>query len=298
MTNLTIHEPPTSGSGASAEAIQAHYDVSNEFYAAWLDASMTYSCALWNEGDDLQRAQIRKLDFHLDQPRAREKTNLLDVGCGWGALLERASAVYQVESVVGLTLSAAQAEWVNARKRQNVSVRLESWENHLPLAPYDAIVSVGAFEHFAKVGASKADKIAAYRKFFRWCYANSTDDCSLSMQTIVYENYDDAHPNPFVQEIFPESELPRVSEIAAACEGLYEIVQLFNHRSHYTKTLQAWYSSLRENRIAIIEMVGETVYRKYEKYLGVFVVGFHMGTVNLSRFEAKKITKTLHGSNF
>ena len=277
--------------GASAEAIQAHYDISNDFYKLWLDPSMTYSCALWQEGDSLEAAQVRKLDLHLSQAHAQGKQNLLDIGCGWGALLNRAVQHYDVKSAVGLTLSAAQAEWILDAKDSRINVHLESWENHVPAEPYDAIVSVGAFEHFAKSGATKAEKLAAYRKFFEWCHAHSTDDCSLSLQTIVYENYDESNPNPFVEEIFPESELPRVSEIFAACEGLFEVVQLQNHRVHYAKTLQAWYNALRKNRHAAIDIVGEATYKKYEKYLGVFIVGFHTGTVNLSRMEARKLSQ-------
>jgi cyclopropane-fatty-acyl-phospholipid synthase len=276
--------------GASAQAIQAHYDISNDFYALWLDPTMVYSCALWEEGDTLEQAQLRKLDFHLTQAQATNKSNLLDVGCGWGALLSRAVKNYNVKNAVGLTLSQAQLDWVSASKCDNsMSVLLESWRDHKPSSPYDAIVSIGAFEHFAKAGLSKTAKADAYRSFFKWCHDNSTHDCDLSLQSIVYENYDEETPNPFVEEIFPESELPRASEILTACDGLFEVVALRNDRAHYSKTLQYWYASLRKNRDAAIAMVGEQVYKKYEKYLGVFVVGFHTGTVNLVRIKARKI---------
>ncbi|MDX1253491.1 MAG: class I SAM-dependent methyltransferase [Gammaproteobacteria bacterium] len=277
--------------GASAQAIQAHYDISNDFYALWLDPTMTYSCALWEDGDTLQQAQIRKLDFHLDQVQATGKKNLLDVGCGWGTLLDRAVTNYSVNNAVGLTLSQAQADWVKSSKQDNVSVVLESWRDHTPNLPYDAIVSIGAFEHFAKAGLSKAAKADAYRSFFRWCHDNSTPDCDLSLQSIVYENYNEENPNPFVEEIFPESELPRVSEVLAACDGLFEVVALRNDRTHYAKTLQCWYANLRKNRDHAIAIVGEAVYKKYEKYLGVFVIGFHTGTVNLTRIKARKLAE-------
>jgi cyclopropane-fatty-acyl-phospholipid synthase len=277
--------------GASAQAIQAHYDISNDFYALWLDPTMVYSCALWEEGDTLQQAQLRKLDFHLAQAQAADKKNLLDVGCGWGALLDRAVTSHGVKNAVGLTLSQAQADWVKASKPDNVSVVLESWSDHKPSAPFDAIVSIGAFEHFAKVGLSKAAKADAYRSFFKWCHDHSTPECDLSLQSIVYENYDEENPNPFVEEIFPESQLPRACEILAACDGLFEVVQLRNDRAHYAKTLQCWYANLRKNRDQAIVMVGEATYKKYEKYLGVFVVGFHTGTVNLTRLTARKIAK-------
>jgi len=291
MTEALAAAAPVEGGGASAAAIQAHYDISNDFFALWLDPAMVYSCALWEPGDTLEQAQRRKLDFHLMQARAEGKSNLLDVGCGWGALLHRAVTEHNVKSAVGLTLSQAQVDWVSDSRRESVSVLLESWEDHQPAAPYDAIVSIGAFEHFAKAGLSKGAKAEAYRGFFRWCHENSTPDCDLSLQSIVYENYDEATPNPFVEEIFPESELPRVSEILAACEGLFEVVALRNDRADYAKTLQCWYSSLRKNRDAAVAVVGEAIYKKYEKYLGVFVVGFHTGTVNLTRIKARKIAK-------
>ncbi|MGE4243408.1 class I SAM-dependent methyltransferase [Ramlibacter sp.] len=275
--------------GASARAVQAHYDVSNEFYALWLDPSMTYSCALWDQGDTLEQAQNRKLDFHLTQAQAHRKRNLLDVGCGWGALLEKAVVAFDVEKATGLTLSQAQVDWVNARKRNNVDVRLEGWEGHRPHEPYDAIVSIGAFEHFARVGLTRPEKHRAYRRFFEWCHANSTMDCDISLQSILYENYDEREPNPFVGEVFPESELPRLSEIIAACEGLFEIVDLRNDREHYARTLRCWFANLRSRREEVLAIVGDEVFRKYEKYLGVFAVGFHTGTVNLTRIHARKI---------
>lgn len=288
---LATSDQVKAGSGASAEAIQAHYDISNDFYALWLDPTMAYSCALWEDGDSLEQAQLRKLDFHLAQAQASTKKHLLDVGCGWGTLLDRAITRCNVEAAVGLTLSQAQVDWIKASKQDNVSVVLESWKDHQPSSPYDAIVSIGAFEHFARAGVTKAAKADAYRSFFKWCHDNSTPDCDLSLQSIVYENYDEENPNPFVEQIFPESELPRVSEILAACDGLFEIVALRNDRAQYAKTLQCWYANLRKNREQAIAMVGDEVFRRYEKYLGIFVVGFHTGTVNLTRLKARKIAK-------
>ena len=117
------------------------------------------------------------------------------------------------------------------------------------------------FRALCKGGTFKIAKAAAYRNFFRWCHDNSTEDCALSLQSIVYENYDEDDANPFVESIFPESELPRVSEILSACEGLFEVVMLRNDRMHYAKTLQSWYANLRKNREAAIAMVGESVYK-------------------------------------
>lgn len=280
----------TEANGAPADAIQTHYDVSNAFYALWLDETMTYSCALWDNDSDLKSAQLNKLDFHLEQAHARNKGRLLDIGCGWGALVNRAIEQFGVQHVVGLTLSQAQCEWIEPPNKTNVAIRLESWEKHTPTAPYDAIISIGAFEHFVKPGLSRTEKVRAYRKFFEWCHANSTDSSYLSLQSIVYENFDENLPNDFVKEIFPESDLPRLSEILEAMQGFYEVVTLRNDREHYTKTLQQWLSNLRKNRDKAIALGGEALYRKYEKYLGIFAIGFHIGTVNLTRFAARRIS--------
>ena len=93
--------------GGSEAAIQHHYDVSNEFYALWLDPSLTYSCALWNDDNDLEgldEAQRRKLDFHLAASGAPQARHILDVGCGWGSLLDRALGYQGIETATGLTL--------------------------------------------------------------------------------------------------------------------------------------------------------------------------------------------------
>lgn len=281
----------TDAYGASAAAIQSHYDVSNEFYRLWLDETMTYSCAFWEEADDLHSAQLKKIDLHLSQARARAAATILDIGCGWGSLLNRAVDHFEVKHAVGLTLSEAQHKWIQDTSGKNVEVRMESWEEHVPVAPYAAIVSIGAFEHFIKPGMKKEEKVRVYRRFFEWCHANSVEDSWLSLQSIVYENFDETEPNDFVKEIFPESDLPRLAEIVEAMQGLYEIAGLRNDREHYARTLQVWLSRLRSNRAAAIAAGGEALYRKYEKYLGIFVIGFHVGTVNLARIAARRISR-------
>src|SRR5277367_1783247 len=88
--------------GASPEAIQAHYDVGNRFYELWLDPTLTYSCALWaGEDDTLEAAQLRKLDYIAEPALNRGAKHVLDIGCGWGALLAHLSA-NGVERAVGL----------------------------------------------------------------------------------------------------------------------------------------------------------------------------------------------------
>src|SRR5216683_3583229 len=166
MNINTIENP-----GASPEAIQHHYDVSNDFYQLWLDSTMTYSGALWEENNTLEAAQICKIDFHIQQARARNAQRVLDVGCGWGSILERLVKVNNVQYAVGLTLSQSQAAWVASLGQPRIEVRVENWLDHVPVAPYDAIISIGAFEHFAKPTLSNEQKVESYRSFFRSCHA-------------------------------------------------------------------------------------------------------------------------------
>ena len=122
--------------GASAESIQHHYDVSNKFYSLWLDASMTYSCALWeNEDTNLTAAQMRKIDYLVSASGARGRPRVLDIGCGWGAAMHRLVAEHHVEHVTGLTLSEAQARHVEDLDDPRMEVRLQDWADFVPDEP-------------------------------------------------------------------------------------------------------------------------------------------------------------------
>lgn len=277
--------------GASAQAIRHHYDVGNQFYALWLDSGMTYSCALWQREDEsLEAAQRNKEDWHLDRAGIAGLKRLLDVGCGWGSLMRHAVERNPDCLCTGLTLSQEQADFSAALGHPGVEARLENWADHVPDQPYDGIVSVGAFEHFARLDQPAADKVEGYRQFFRFCHRNLVPDGALSLQTITYENADRRQFSAFfATEIFPESDLPHLSEIAEACRHLFEIVELRNDRHHYAKTLRLWARRLRQSKAQAIALVGETTYLHYEKYLALMVVAFHTGTMNLSRLALRRL---------
>ncbi|MBE9037514.1 class I SAM-dependent methyltransferase [aff. Roholtiella sp. LEGE 12411] len=285
MTTLTTQNP-----GASAEAIQHHYDVSNEFYRLWLDSTNTYSAALWEDNDTLELAQIRKLDYHINQARANNAKRVLDVGCGWGSTLKRLVEVHGVQQAVGLTLSNSQAEWISSFNQPQIDARVESWSDHVPTAPYDAIISIGAFEHFAQLNLSQDEKIAGYRAFFQRCHEWLQPGGCISLQSISYENSRREDFSQFyATEIFPESDLPRLADIATASERIFEVVALRNDREHYARTLRAWQKGLKANRAAAVNLVGEEVVSRYEKYLKFSIIGFHVGTMGLLRVTLRRI---------
>ena len=144
---------------AATRAIRHHYDVGNDFYGLWLDPTLSYSCAMPTvPTDTLDVAQQRKLRFHLDAVRADTARSVLDVGCGWGAILEQASVKYRVPRAVGLTLSAAQTRHIRELALRGVEVRTENWMDFAPDDGFDAIISIGAFEHFARPDDTPAEK--------------------------------------------------------------------------------------------------------------------------------------------
>lgn len=279
--------------GGSASAVQYHYDVGREFYRLWLDETLTYSCALWDEAnpdESLHTAQLRKIDHHLGQARTERAKAVLDVGCGWGGLIRRLTERYQPEHVVGLTLSEDQAAYVRGMSIPNVEIRLESWTRHEPLRPYESIVSVGALEHFTKPEDSVAEKIATYREFFEKCRSWLTPDGRMSLQTISYGSMNAEEASAFINnEIFPASELPRLSELAAAADGIFEISLVRNDRLHYARTFAAWAANLRAHRAEAIALVGEEVTKRYERYLKQSSIGFYMGKIGLLRLSLRPI---------
>jgi cyclopropane-fatty-acyl-phospholipid synthase len=269
----------------AASAVRHHYDVGRDFYRLWLDRSMTYSCALWDGDDDtLEAAQERKLEYHLDAIRADRAARVLDIGCGWGSTLKRLAEDRGVERSVGLTLSDDQAGFVRDRGLPGVEVRTESWTDYEPDAPFDGIVSIGAFEHFATPDDSEAERARVYRDFFTRCRGWLTDDGALSLQTIAYANMSREDASQFIQqEIFPNADLPTLAEIAVAAEGVFEVRSLRNDRLHYARTLEAWARRLRERRDEAVALVGPDVVARYQRYLKHSAFGFRMGKLCLLR---------------
>ena len=283
--NTTTNNP-----GASTSAIQHHYDLSNDFYKLWLDPTCTYSCALWQEKDNLKSAQLRKIDFHIANSRVKKGDRILDIGCGWGSTLKRLVEKYQIKQGVGLTLSENQTQWIQQLNIPEIEVKLESWSEHSPTELYDAIISIGAFEHFAKLNLSSEAKIEGYREFFQRCHQWLKSEGYLSLQTITYGNASPRDFNNFLAtEIFPETDLPRLAEIVIASERLFEIVTLRNDRQDYEHTCRKWLSQLKKNRKEAIELVGKTTVKNYEKYLQLAIYGFYGGKINLLRLALKKI---------
>jgi cyclopropane-fatty-acyl-phospholipid synthase len=282
--------PTARNPGASSHAIQRHYDVGHDFYRLWLDRTLTYSCALWEDNDTLESAQQRKLDFHIAQARAARANRVLDIGCGWGSALKRLVEGHGVRKAIGLSLSRDQVRHIASFGDSRIEVRLESWSDHEPHERYDAVISMGAFEHFVRPHLSRSEKIAAYRTFFERCHAWLEPDGWFSLQTLAYENKRDDTPGRFSENvILPESDAPRLAEIAKASEGLFEIVALRNDREQYERTCREWLTRLVANRAKALELVGPDVVARYETFLKLAIVGFHTTMISLYRVTFRRV---------
>jgi cyclopropane-fatty-acyl-phospholipid synthase len=278
--------------GASAPAIRHHYDLGNDFYRLWLDEEMVYSCALWSPDapdEDLAAAQQRKLRYHLTEAAPQGARSLLDVGCGWGAMLRFAVTAGPTEHALGLTLSPAQAEWIRSHARPGVEVRVASWHDHVPQEPHDAIVSIGAFEHFARPGDSREEKIRIYRRFFESCHSWLRPHGRLSLQTIALPD-DAPPPTDYIEaQAFPESQVPRLREILEATDGMFELLLLRNDRGMYARTSREWARRLRARRTDAEPLVGAATVDRYLEYLRVCAFGFDLGKNALLRLTLQRI---------
>jgi len=274
--------------GASPEAIMAHYDTGNEFFRLWIGPELIYSCALFEEGDDLARAQIRKLDHHIEAAGAPGAERVLEIGCGWGALMRRLVTHWNVKHVVGLTLSPAQARWINEHPTPGVEVRVEDWRDHKTERPYDSVISVAAFEAFVHRGMEPAAKMAAYREFFDCCHRMLIDEGRLSIQTIAYVKPSTYVPALITDKIFPESELPLIWEPIAAAEGMFELLALRNDSDHYYRTLRIWDDNLAACHDQAAALVGEPTVKDFRQYLRISASGFKRGHICLLRMSFRK----------
>lgn len=283
--------------GATLDAVQFHYDIANPFYELWLDPSMSYSCALFSDdmAEDLHTAQLRKLDYMATQAGIKASSRVLEIGCGWGGMMKRVASHYGAQEVIGLTLSAAQAEWIRRDPPQRTAVRTEGWENHPLTERYDAIVSVEALEHFAKPGMTFTERVDAYRQLFSRCHEWLNPGGRMCLQTSAYGNAGPEDLDAFISsQIFPETDPPRLSELVLAADRLFEIRLVVNDRAHYVRTLRCWLESLRRSRNAACSMVGEDTVQRYEQYLRLCTYMFASGSCELYRVTLQRIDHPRH----
>ncbi|WMS43644.1 class I SAM-dependent methyltransferase [Acuticoccus sp. MNP-M23] len=257
------------------QAIQYHYDNDTTFFSLWLDETLCYSSARWRDPlgltppqPDLASAQKAKIDHHLDAAALPPGGRLLDVGCGWGAVLAAQVARDPNATAIGLTLSQDQHDHIAAKGTAGVSVELRDVFAYDAGVPFQAVVSIGAFEHFARPQMTRAQKIDVYRIFFERIAAMTTPGARFSLQTIVWDNVDfDTSKALLPQTVFPQSDIPFIEEIVAASHGTFRLAYLENDPDEYAATLADWIKGLRAVKSHVIETWDEEKYTFFERYL-------------------------------
>lgn len=276
----------------SRESIAHHYDVGNEFYRLFLDPQLVYSCAYFrDERQSLTQAQTDKLDLLCRKLRLREGDYLLDIGCGWGALVIHAARHYRARAH-GITLSEQQHALANERLRElgledRVRVELRDYRDLEGKDRYDKVVSVGMFEHIGP---------AAYPEYFGVIKRVLRPGGLLCNHGIVNDTgWKDTPVTRFLKKyVFPDGSLARISEVITAMENAgFEILDAESLRRHYAMTLRHWVRNLEANHRRAVELVGEATYRVWRLYMSGSAHYFEQGGTNIFQVLAGHARSTL-----
>ncbi|MFC5431836.1 cyclopropane fatty acyl phospholipid synthase [Paraburkholderia denitrificans] len=236
---------------------QQHYDLGNAFYESMLDRRMTYTCGYWSGGaKTLDEAQEAKLDMICRKLGLQPGMRLLDIGCGWGSLMQFAAERYGV-SCVGVTISKEQAA-LGIERCKGLPVEFRLQDYRLLDERFDRIASVGMFEH---VGPKN------YRTYMEVAHRCLVDDGLFLLHTIG-KNRRETTPDPWVDKyIFPNGELPAIGQISDAAGGLFVTEDVHNFGADYDRTLMAWHANFEAAWPRFEAQMGQRFRRMWRYYL-------------------------------
>lgn len=277
--------------------VQSHYDLSDEFFALFLDPTRTYSCAYFTRSDTgLEEAQKAKIRLSLDKCELTPGMKLLDIGCGWGATALFAAEHYGA-NVTGLTLSANQFQHASALGKKSscsaaIEFRLEGWEQYS--GKVDRIISIGAFEHFRNT---------RHQAFFNKSREVLNDSGIMMLHTIVtpslqtlrhngieFEHQDVKFAKFIRDEIFPGGQLctPERIESLAQQSG-FNVYHIQALGPHYARTLDCWADNLANTKAQAIALTSRAVFERYQKYLTGCAEQFRKGTIDVMQFCMRRV---------
>jgi len=233
-----------------------HYDLGNDLFRAMLDKWMNYSCAYWQDAQDLDDAQEAKMDLICRKLQLQPGMKVLDIGCGWGGLAAFAARHFGV-TVRGITVSRRQVEFAR-RMCAGLPVEIACQDYRNEEATFDRIVSVGMFEH---VGAAR---YRTYMRKVRGCLAPN----GLFLLHTIGGNHSVHATDPWIAKyIFPNSMLPSAKQITAAAEDLLVIEDWHSFGPDYERTLMAWYHNFTANWDQIRSAYDGRFWRMWSYYL-------------------------------
>jgi cyclopropane-fatty-acyl-phospholipid synthase len=262
-------------------AVTFHYDVSNDFYQLWLDRRMVYSCAYFKSpGDNLDTAQEQKLDYICRKLRLRAGQRLLDIGCGWGALVIHAAKHFGVLAE-GITLSEPQAKWARSRIAEaglenKAKIELRDYREIAAEGRelYDAIASIGMAEH---VGRERLpDYFAAAHRALKpgGVFLNQ------AIAEDIVQRPGNSDGSFIEQYVFPDGDIPPLPILLRAAESSgFEVRDVENLREHYALTLSHWLRGLEAHHEEALQFVDEATYRVWRLYIAGSAHGFRSGHI-------------------
>ncbi len=275
---------------ADSETVSFHYDLSNEFYADFIGPSMTYTCAVFDTPDmSLDDAQRNKIDLVLDKLDLKPGDRMLDIGCGWGALV--IAAAKRGIKALGVSLSHEQIEygqeWIRREGLENLAELRVMDYREVPERDFDGITSVGMMEH---VGAKN------YRHYFDEMFKLLKPAGRLLNHQITISK-DKPNNRPGTDEfldryIFPDGDLASPGFIESALHDAgFEVVNQENLRQHYALTLHHWNANLKANWADAVKQVGYERAKVYGLYLAACELNFELNGIQVHQFLAVKTDK-------
>lgn len=244
------------------EVGEQHYDNGNDLYEAMLDSRLTYTCGYWQEADNLEDAQVAKLDLICRKLKLEKGMKVLDIGCGWGSFMRYAAEQYGVECV-GVTVSREQIAWAEQKHGDYpLTFKLQDYrelgasdaERHA----FDRVVSIGMFEHVGRKN---------HRAFMEVAKRCLKPDGLMLLHTIG-KNKRNSTTDPWIDKyIFPNGDLPSIGQIGDAMDGIFVAEDLHNFGADYDKTLMAWAANFEAAWPQLKQNYDEKFYRMWRYYL-------------------------------
>jgi methoxy mycolic acid synthase MmaA3 len=281
---------------SNSDDVQAHYDLSNDFFALFQDPTRTYSCAYFpRTGMTLHEAQLAKLDLTLDKLGLEPGMTLLDIGCGWGSVMKHAVEKYDV-NVVGLTLSRNQHAYC-----QRVLDSIDTGRTRRALfcdwaefsEPVDRIVTIEALEHFG---------FHRYDDFFKFAYTAMPDDGVMVLHSITGLHGSQAIERgiPLTMEvarfirfmltdIFPGGRLPMIEMVEQHSAKVgFAVTRVQSLQSDFARTLDLWAAALEAHKSEAVEIQPVEIYERYMKFLTGCAKAFRVGYIDCNQFTLEK----------
>ena len=256
LTFLRAYLINTQSKGRAYMVGEKHYDTGNDLFSLMLDKRMNYSCAYWRYANDLDQAQIDKMDLICRKLHLKPGMKVLEIGCGWGGFAKYAAENYKVD-VYGITISKEQEQYAKEScKGLDVSFELKDYRELN--TQYDRIVSIGMFEH---VGYKN------YKEYMEVAHRCLKEDGIFLLHTIG-RNSSTIATEPWINKyIFPNGMNPSAQQISKASEGLFIIEDWHSFGQDYDKTLMAWHENFHNNLSKLKDSYDERFQRMWQYYL-------------------------------